>query len=276
MALTQEQKQSAYDIINETLTAYGLGTLSRFVNDIVFGENVLDADVILGRIRRTPEYKTRFAANETRRARGLNVLSESEYVSMERVYQQYLRASGLPREMYDQNTDVQQFIANDVSVAELAARVNQGYEAVRYADPQVVQEMKRIYGVTENQLAAYFLDPDRAAPILLRQAQSARIAGEATLQANMALSQGQAEELAIAGITSETAREGFQAISQARELFQATPFEEAISQEEQVSGIFGTNAAAQQRIRKRQRSRQAEFEAGGGFAGQGTTYTGLQ
>lgn len=276
MALTQEQKQSAYEVIAETLASYGLGSLSRFVNDIVFGENILDADVILGRIRRTPEYKTRFAANEVRRSRGLNVLSESEYVAMERVYQQYLRASGLPREMYDQNTDVQQFIANDVSVAELASRVNQGYEAVRYADPQVVQEMRRIYGVTENQLAAYFLDPERAAPILIRQAQSARIAGEATLQANMALTQGQAEELATAGITSETAREGFQAIRQAQELFQAIPFEEQITQEEQVAGIFGTNAAAQQRIRKRQRSRQAVFEAGGGFAGQGTTYTGLQ
>lgn len=276
MAVTQEQKQSAYDIINQTLNEYGLGSLSRFVNNIVFGENVVNADIIIGRIRQTAEYKQRFAANEIRRSRGLNVLSEAEYVSMERVYQQYLRASGLPREMYDQNTDVQQLIANDVSVAELAARVNQGYEAVRYADPQVVQEMRRIYGVTEAQLAGYFLDPDRAMPVLLKQAQSARIAGEATIQAGMMLNQIQAEELATAGITAEQAREGFQTIKDVQELFQALPFEEQITQQEQVGGIFGTNQAARQRIRQRQRERQAIFEQGGGFAGQGTTYTGLQ
>lgn len=276
MALTQEQKQSAYEIIAETLTAYGLGTLSRFVNDIVFGENVLDADVILGRIRRTPEYKQRFAANETRRSRGLNVLSENEYVSMERVYMQYLRQSGMPAEMFDQNTDVQQLIANDVSVAELASRVNQGYEAVKYSNPQVIQEMRRLYGVTDGQLAAYFLDPNRAAPILIKQAQTAQVAAEAKLQAGFSLGTTQAEELTTFGVTQEQAREGFQAIQQAQELFQALPFEEQITQEEQVAGIFGTSAAAQQRIRQRQRSRQAEFEVGGGFAGQGTTYTGLQ
>jgi hypothetical protein len=276
MAITQEQKQSAYDIINTTLNAYGLGSLGRFVNNIVFGENVVNADIILGRIRQTTEYKTRFAANETRRSRGLNVLSESEYVAMERVYQQYLRASGLPPEMYDQNTDVQQFIANDVSVAELATRINQGYEAVRYANPQVVQEMRRLYGVTEGQLAAYFLDPNRATPVLIRQAESARVASEATLQAGINLGVTKAEELVTAGINQEAARQGFQAIKAAEELFQTLPFEQEITTEEQISGTFGTSVAAQQRIRQRQRQRQAVFEQGGGFAGQGSTYTGLQ
>ncbi|MGA1656102.1 MAG: hypothetical protein ACO39D_08180, partial [Ilumatobacteraceae bacterium] len=61
-------------------------------------------------------------------------------------------------------------------------------------------------------------------------------------------------------------------------LFVALPgtTEEAISQQEQISGVFGTSAAAQQRIRQRSRERQAIFEAGGRFAGQGTTVTGLQ
>lgn len=270
------QKQSAYDIISETLAAYGLAELSDFVSNIVFGEDIVDANVILGRVRQTPQYKLRFAANEQRRAKGLNALSESEYVAMERVYMQYLRASGLPPELYDQNTDVQQLLANDVSVAELATRINQGYEAVKNADPQVVTEMKRLYGVTEDQLAAYFLDPEKTTPILVRQAQSAQIAAEARLQAGIEIGQGQVEQLATAGITQEQARQGFQAIQQAQELFTALPTEQAIATEEQIAGIFGTSSAAQQRIRQRQRSRTAEFQAGGGFAGQGTTVTGLQ
>lgn len=276
MSMMDTGQQSAYDIINQTLEAYGLGNLSDFVNQIVFGENVVDRDVIMGRIRQTPQYKQRFAANEQRRAKGLNVLSEGEYVAMERVYQQYFRQAGLPREMFDENTDVQQLIANDVSVAELSQRVNQGYEAVRQADPQVVNEMRRLYGITDDQLAAYFLDPEKATPVLLRQAQAAQIAGQAQLQAGMEISAAQAEELATAGVTQEQAQQGFQAIQAAQELFQALPFEEQITAQEQVAGVFGTSAAAQQRIRQRQRARQAEFEAGGRFAGQGSTFTGLQ
>jgi hypothetical protein len=271
-----DQRQSAFEIISDTLNNYGLNDLRDFVNEIVFGEDIVDANIILGRIRQTSQYKTRFAANEQRRARGLNVLSESEYVAMERVYMQYLRASGLPPEMYDENTDVQQLLANDVSVAELASRINQGYEAVRYANPQVVEEMRRLYGVSEGQLAAYFLDPSRATPILLRQAEAARVASEATIQAGIDISAMQAEELVTSGIGQEGARQGFQAIKAAQELFQTLPFEEEITTEEQVAGVFGTSAAAQQRVRQRQRSRQAQFEQGGGFAGQGSTYTGLQ
>ena len=87
-----------------------------------------------------------------------------------------------------------------------------------------------------------------------------------------------AEELAVAGITQEQARAGFQTIAGAEELFVALPgtTEQAITEQEQIGGVFGTSAAAQQRIRQRSRERQATFEAGGRFAGQGTTVTGLQ
>lgn len=275
-AQRESQQQSAYAVIQETLANYGLSDLTDFVNRIVFDEDVVDANVVLGRIRQTNQYKQRFAANEQRRTKGLNALSESEYVAMERVYMQYFRASGLPEEMYDQNTDVQQLIANDVSVAELATRINQGYDAVRQADPQVINEMRRLYGVTEGQLAAYFLDPTKAAPVLVRQAESARIAGQGRLQAGMELTQQQAEGLAVAGINEQQAREGFQAIQQAQELFTGLIGEQDITAEEQIAGVFGTSAAAQQRIRQRQRTRQAAFEEGGRFAGQGSTLTGLQ
>ena len=84
--------------------------------------------------------------------------------------------------------------------------------------------------------------------------------------------------MAVAGVTQEGARQGFQTIAQAGELFVALPgtTEQAISEQEQIAGVFGTQAAAQQRLRQRQRERQAAFEAGGRFAGQGTTVTGLQ
>lgn len=276
MSMTETNRQSAYDVIQNLLTTYGLPELGGFVRDIVFGENIVDGNVIVGRIRQTPQYQARFAGNVQRRQRGLNVLSEGEYLALENAYRQTLRASGMPTGFYDSNEDLNQLIAGDVSVAELAQRVNQGYEAVAQADPQVKAEMRRLYGVDDAQLAAYFLDPERATPVLLRQARSAQIAAEATQQAELAVTAQQAEQLAQAGVTQEQARTGFQAIEQMQELFQPLTGEQAITTEEQVAGVFGTSGAAAQRIRQRQRERQAAFETGGGFAGAGGTVTGLQ
>jgi hypothetical protein len=273
-----DQRESARAIVTNLLTEYGLETLTDFVTNLITTEDIVSGDVILGKIRQTEQYKARFAGNAARRAAGFNVMSEAQYIAMENQYRQIMRASGLPGGFYDAPDDFTTLIGGDVSAAELSSRINEGYLAVQQANPQVVAELKRLYPVGDGELAAYFLDPEKATPLLLRQARSAQIAAEATLQAQQQLSAATAEELAVAGITQEQARAGFQTIAGAEELFVALPgtTEEAITQQEQISGVFGTSAAAQQRIRQRSRERQATFEAGGRFAGQGTTVTGLQ
>jgi len=270
-------QRSAYDIISRTLDTYGLGELRGFVNDLVFNRNIIDENILIGELREQPAYKQRFAGNEQRRRAGLNALSESEYIGLEKAYAQLMRQSGLPSGFYDDSSDFTNLIGNDVSVAELSERVNQGYEAVMNADPEVVQEMRRLYNIGDGELAAYFLDPERATPMLITQARAASVAGQGVRQAGYQISAAQAEELARAGIGEEQARAGFQAIAAAQELFTALPgeAEQDISQEEQIAGVFGTSAAAQQRIRQRTRERQAIFEAGGGFAAQGSQVTGL-
>ena len=273
----EQSQESAYTIIGNILAEYDLEGLNSFVNRMVFEENVIDTKLIIGEIRQQEAYKKRFAGNIARRNAGLNVMSEGEYIAMENAYRQLMRQSGLPVGFYDANDDFTNLIANDVSIAELSERVNQGYEAVMNADPVVVEEMRRLYNIGTGELAAYFLDPDKATPTLLQQARSAEIAGQAVLQAEMQLTEDQARQLAQAGVTAEQARSGFGAIEQAEELFGALPGQtgEALTQEEQVAGVFGTSAAAQQRIRRRTRERQAVFEAGGGFAAQGSQVTGL-
>lgn len=277
-AMRAEQRESAKAIVGNLLTEYGLGNLTDFVNDLITKEDIVSGDVILGRIRMTEQYKKRFAGNAARRSAGFNALSEAEYIGMENTYRQIMRASGLPSGFYDQAEDFNALIGGDVSAAELSSRVNEGYLAVQQANPQVINEMRRLYGVDDSMLAAYFLDPAKATPMLLRQARAAQIASEATLQAQQEIGAATAEELAVAGVTQEQARQGFQTIGAAQELFVPLPgtTEEAITQQEQIAGVFGTQGAAQQRIRQRSRQRQAAFEAGGRFAGQGTTVTGLQ
>ena len=281
-AMAAEQKkqaqESAKDVINNLLSQYGLESLTNFVNDLIFKEDVVSEATLIGKIRQTDQYKERFKGMELRRQRGLNMPSEAEYIGLENTYRQLMRSAGMPADLFDKPDDLSTLIGYDVSPAELNARINDGYRAVADSNPEVINQLRRLYGFKEGELAAYFLDPERTLPTLTRQAQSSQIAAEAQLQAGQEITATQAEELAMAGIGQQQAQAGFQTIAGAQELFGplAGTTETGITQGEQIAGIFGTSAAAQQRIRQRARERTSVFEQGGGFAGQGSTVTGLQ
>mgnify|MGYP006288475165 CR=1 FL=1 len=281
-AMAAEQKkqaqESAIDVINNLLSQYGLESLTQFVSDMVFKEDITSEAALIGRIRGTDQYKERFKGMELRRQRGLNMPSEAEYIGLENTYRQLMRSAGMPADLFDKPDDLSTLIGYDVSPAELNSRINEGYRAVADSNPEVINQLRRLYGFKEGELAAYFLDPERTLPTLTRQAQSSQIAAEAQLQAGQQITATQAEELAMAGVTQQQAQAGFQTIAGAQELFGplAGTTETGITQGEQIAGIFGTSAAAQQRIRQRARERTSVFEQGGGFAGQGSTVTGLQ
>lgn len=233
-------------------------------------------------LRDEPAFKKRFPANDTRLKKGLPVYSVSQYLRLENDILDQMRFKGLPTGFYDDPaTDLQGFIANDVSPQEVANRIDQGFRAVKEADPQVVAEFQRLYGVSEGDLAAYFLDPEKMRPefdsrAAARQAQAAQIAAQATIQSQMGLTAAEAEALATAGVTQAQAQQGFGQIGTTQELLNTTlQGEQALTREEIISGTFGTRAEAAQRIATRKRQRQAAFEAGGGFAGQGTAQTAL-
>lgn len=275
----QQARESAWSIMQNLLEEYDLGSLGTWLKDLIMKGDITEPAALIQQIRQRDEYKQRFPAMSARRSAGLNAISESEYLRLENEYRRILRASGLPPAGFDQPEELSRLIGYDVSPAELQARINDGYQQVAQAKPEVVNQFRRMYGLTDGDLAAYFLEPERTLPYLLRQARSAQIAGEARIQAGLELGVSQAEELATAGVTQQQAQTGFQAIAGAQELFGglAGTTEQAIGTEEQIAGVFGTSAAAQQRIRQRTRERQSVFEAGGRFAaGQGGTVTGLQ
>lgn len=270
----------AKDILRNTLTRFGLQDLTDDAWGLVT-RDLLPAnagiDEIGDALRDTPQFQARFPANAARVRAGLPELSVSEYLGLERAYASEMRGSGLPRGFYDDPTDFQRLIEGDVSPAEVQTRINEGYRAVSEANPGVIAQMKELYGVDEGGLAAYFIDPDRATPILQRQARAARIASEGVRQAGIQLTADVAETLAREGITGEEAATGFRQVSEQRGL--ATPMmagEEAISEAEQIGAVFGTNEAARQRVATRQRRRRAEFEGGGGFAAGQSGISGLR
>lgn len=272
-ALLTQQRQDARAAIRRVLSQYQLESLveplwNRFTSEYFDFSN---EDAIIFAIKEEEAYKKRFAANAARVAKGMAELSPREYLELENTYRQVLSANGMPAGFYDSPDDFKQMIEGDVSPSELQERVREGYRLVADADQGVKDQMRQLYGVSESDLAAYFIDPERTRPLLVaadyaRQARAAQIAARGKELAGMDLGVPMAEELARRGISEGEALQGFREIGNLGELRQQFAGEEAISDQELIRQQFGADTAAQQRLARRKATRVGEFKRGGSFA----------
>lgn len=161
-------------------------------------------------LQETPEYKTRFKANDDRIKKGLKVLTPAEYLNVEDSYRQVLRAYGLKQ--FDTDAYVSQFIANDMSPTELSNRVQTAVQRVQNADPGVSQTLRDYYGIGQADLVGYVLDPAANMEKINRQVSAAEIGNAARTQglnAGVTVS----EQLAAQGITQAEAQKGYSTIA---------------------------------------------------------------
>ena len=260
--------RDARNTIRSVLQTYGLGNLSDYLYNLYANEevNIENPDALLFAIRDTNEYKTRFAANSRRASKGLPELDPGSYLALENQYRDLMRSNGLPLGFYDQISDFEKLIEGDVSPSELQSRISNGYRQVADADPEVKRQMRELYNVDEAGLTAYFLDPERAAPLLERQARAAQIAARGREQGGIQLGAMSAEELVARGFTPEQAQEQFVRMGQLAGLYQEMGGEDVLSQQEKIGAAFGYDVAAQQKLEQRRAQRVGEFKAGGQFA----------
>jgi hypothetical protein len=273
---------SARDDAIDFLREYGLESLitnldAALQDDPLQFQGQYGEQAMFRAIRDTPLYKTRFKGLELRKRNGYGAISEGDYLRIEKEFEQTLRANSMPKGFYDSQDDFANFIGNDVRADELNTRLQQGYRAVMETEPGTKEELKRLYGIGDSDIAAFLIDPTRFQQSeAVKKAEAARRANAAREQ-GMQLTAAQSEELVARGIGQSTAQQGFQQIAQTQELFNPLMAgETAITQEEQIAGTFGTNAAAAQRIAQRQRKRKAAFEEGGGLAETQQGITGLR
>jgi len=263
-----DSNETATTILTNTLKFYGLDD-PELVNEIraalanrtITGASSVDEIGI--QLRESPAFKRRFAANEARRAAGKPVYSVTQTLLLESQYRKNLRDSGMPAGFYDDPTSLQNFLINDISPDEILARVTQGYQAVRNADPTVINELKTLYNLDDGSIAAFFVDPTKAQDNILRAARAAEVAAQARKQAGIGLTAQTAEELVRQGVSEAKAQAGFTTYKQQESLYRPLMGEEEITQEEAIAGTLGTSAAAAQRIGTRRRRRKGAFEAGG-------------
>jgi hypothetical protein len=275
----------ADEIIKTLLAVYGLDSpeVVKILDDALLEDPTqfsgpFGSQLALIAVRGTDAYKTRFKANEFRIANGYAAKTEDEIIGLEDAFRVTLRANSLPKGFYDRQEDFNNLIGRDVSVNELNNRISLGYNAVMQAEPGTKAELKQLYGLSDGDIAAFFIDPTRFNESdAIKKAQAATIASEARRQAGFTLTAGTAEALATEGVSRAQAARDFQTIGTTQELLgMDLQGETALTQEEQITGTFKTNQAAAQRIAARKRKREAAFEAGGSLGETQQGATGLR
>ena len=235
-------------------------------------------DAVTLYIRETPEYKKRFAGNEARRAKGLPDLSIATYIGMEDSYRNTLKSNGMPANMYNEE-NMAELIGGDVDVKEFNDRISYARDVMMDSPAGVRAQMSELYGITEGQMLAYFVDPERTAPILKEQARGARIGNIAKENARIQLTGAEATDLAKRGITDAKAQTAFTNISGYGELNTQLSGEETITQSEKIGSELGYDPMGTEKLKNRQKRRVGEFAGGGGFAQSqalgGTMKTGI-
>ncbi len=266
-AATRREQDQAMAQIKSIFNTYGLSTLySKIEGYVRAGYN---ADTVALMLRETPEYQARFPAMKTLTGRG-RAITEADYIGYEQgaagLEQQY----GLPKGMLMGN--VTGLLEADVSVMELKDRVTLASAASIQAPQELKDTLSKYYNIGSGGLAAYWLDPAIATPLLEKQYATAQIGAEA-LRQNIGLDLSIASELEGLGVTQEAARTGFGEVAK-QSGFSAGAGDVA-SQDTLIKANVGGNAAAQKDVQRVAASRVGRFQQGGEFLGDKSGAVGL-
>jgi hypothetical protein len=250
------------------MNTYGLSSLMGKIESYV--RSGLDGDAVLAMIRDTSEYKERFPAMAALSAKN-RAITEAAYIDFERNAAGLERAYGLPAGMLNKDT-VTNLLTNEVSAQELENRVTMAAAGAFQASQEVRDTFRDFYGIESGGLTAYFLDPEKALPLLNKQYASAQIGAEAQMQ-DFAIASGMAERLTEAGITQQEARQGFAQTAKQRGFMQGRG--DTVTQEQLVSGTFMNDQESKNAIERAQKGRTAQFQQGGSFTANAQGVSGL-
>ena len=252
-----DRQKNAIAQAKELADTYGLTSLyNTMVSYIQQGYNM---EAIASLIKNTPEYKQRFPAMEAL-AKKNRAITEGQYIEYERRSAELERQYGLPSGMLQGN--VTQLLTNEVGMDELNDRVLLASGASVTAPQEFKDSLRNYYGIDSGGLAAYFLDPTVAAPLLQKNYATALIGSEA-LKQNVNLGLDIATSLQSMGVTQDDATAGFRRVRQDEALTRGRG--DTVRSEDLIKGTFGQADAAKD-IERARGSRKAQFEGGGSFS----------
>jgi hypothetical protein len=252
------KKKSAYDLLYEELNPLGLGSLVDIVLKPLIEDPGVSEDEFTTSLRKSEQYKKRFAANEKRVLNGFKPLSEAAYTALEDQYQTVMRNYGLPESYYSKGEfgrqeGFEKLIANNVANTELENRIMTAQDRVINANPEVTRALKQFYpDITNGDILSYALDPASAKENIKRKITAAEIGG-AALQAGLTTNLARAEELQKYGADKESATTGYSTIgsglqrgSELAAIYGESPYTQATA-ESDIFKLAGAKEARKQR-----------------------------
>jgi len=272
--------QSAKAIITNALNNYGLSSLADWAWQQYTGGS--SPDTIMLDLRQRPEYAARFPAMAALAQKG-QAITEGQYIQYETSVSQVMRANGIPSGFYDQPSDITKFLTNNVSVAEIQSRVQDAAAAIFTSSPEVRGQLNALYGAgaSQGQITAWFLDPNRAEPLIAKEWAAAQASGQGVISGYGALNQNEAESVGAAGVSQQGLQQGFAQLVQQQGLYQrelgAHPDSASaiVSRHQQLGAAFLGDAKAQQAITQEAGQRKADQEGGTSFVKDQQGYAGL-
>jgi len=224
---TTAVSDDAFQILLDQLNQWGLGGLAdaftrlatagmkpqEALNKLKYSKEI---DPITGKPWNAA-YALRFAGNQSRLDKGLNALSEGQYIANENSYAETLKAYGLNNMLStDRATNEAKFatyIGNDMSPTEFKDRIDLAATRVINMDPAIQQNFKQYYpDVTKSDLISYFLAPDETMPLLKTKVTASEI-GAAAGQQGLSVGVNRAEEFAKIGETYAQAQADYMKVA---------------------------------------------------------------
>lgn len=218
-----------------------------------------------------PAYKARFPGMETLRSKN-RAITEDAYMKLENQIVETLKFFDLPTGFYDDRATMGKIIGNEVSPKELQDRAQAAQDLAKATDPAIRKSLAEFYNVGEGAITAYFLNGDLAAPLILKQARAAEIAGLAKTagftEFNAAEAQGLAEQdsyskLSLTELTQSIGKAGTLAENQKRLAYLEN---QTYSDREALKATLESDQQALLASQKRAQREVARFSGGSGLS----------
>lgn len=160
------------------------------------------------------------------------------------------------------NTKIADYIGGMNSAAEIVNRMNMAAVAISSTPADTISTLRDYYGVNNGDLMSFYLDTDTTEAMLQQRYAAAQIGTEA-LRQQVQSDRAFSEELAMRGVTSREAQEGFQRVSRQRAF--ETGRGETATQRQLAQAAFGDEELTR-KIERIGGSRVGAFQGGGGYA----------
>lgn len=232
---------------------------------------------LLFSLEQTPEFKQRFGVifemrDAATRGEVNYTPSVADVLNYEREYVREMTAAGVPSWFYDSLDDAHRAIRSNLSVTQVADRVERGFGVMQEMPIEVKDAFRELYGEdSEGVLLAAVLDPQKTLAEIDRSVRASQISGFGR-RAGLNITGDQALRFSTTPMSTQEIERGLQESARVMPLTEETLGESGtdISAETALSAGLGGQAVDQATLEARLLRRQAgqRITAGGAATGQ--------